>query len=383
MREPFNPYAHIDGPERDPSHSLDDWTTEGGRADRELDDAITQREANERALSAAIPDVYEVADRVLAPLVTQLRSVPRRLQAEVVEALERRGKKPTRTAQLAEAAIREAQERAAEDPEIGLALLLRAALLWRPEGGWQSHGPRDRREGFSSVKDLLGAAFTDLALGAGAIPLEIAQNRARTRSLPGEVFVQASHSGSSNARNATAIDRALDARSIIAKSRVYPGDIEILYAWRVVGLLQDDRALDPTAPPLPPAKSLLAALRQRHAVARGALLPPPPKGRPAHDDKPAQPPTAAETVEWMRVAGLSLHGPLAPTMGEAEERFAARETEHLRRADRALYARLHDAESVLAQAIGHTPRRGVSRRPPKPAPRPVERVRATLAAGCL
>lgn len=346
MRSTYNPYAHCDGPPR-ALRNLDDWTTEGGRQDRALDEAIADRERADRERARAVPDVYEVADRVLAPLVEKQRTVPRRLRAVIPEALEARGVRPTRAAQLTEAARMLAQEKAASDPELSLALLLRAAMMFRPEGGWKrDHGPR-KTDGFRSVRDLLMAAFSEAEIGAGSMPLEIAQNRARTRSLPGEVFVQASHSGSSRARNAAAVERSLDAQRLIARAHLHPRDVRLLFERHVLGRHTE-------------RPDLLDVLRQRSADVLGVTLPPR---------------TGLTEDDWRRQAGEALHGPPAPGDGPEAERMAR----HVRRCDAALLAVHDEAEQALRVAIGQG-RRRPRQKPPAPVPR---RQRATTASEML
>lgn len=344
MRPVHNPYEHAHGPPR-ASRNLDDWTTDGGPRDRALDEAITDRERTDRERARAVPDVYEVADRVLAPLVETQTSVPRRLRGVIPEALEARGVRPTRAAQLTEAARMLAQERAASDPELALALLLRAAMMFRPEGGWKrDHGPR-KTDGFRSVRDLLMAAFSEAEIGAGSLPLEIAQNRARTRSLPGEVFVHASRSGSSRARNASAVERSLDAQSLIARAHVHPRDVRLLFERFVLGRYEE-------------RVDLVDALRARAALGLGIPIPVRPK-----DD--------AAIPEWRTAVGLAIHGPCQP--GEGPE--AERQTRHTRKGDATLLAVHQEAEQALATAIG------IARKKPhrKPAP-PTRRLRATTAS---
>lgn len=347
MRPNHNPYENAHGPPR-AARNLDDWTTDKCRADRMLDEQIADRERADRERARAVPDVYEVADRVLAPLVESQRTIPRRLRGVIPEALEARGARPTRAAQLTEAARMLAQERAASDPELALALLLRAALMFRPEGGWKrDHGPR-KTDGFRSIRDLLMAAFSEAEIGAGSLPLEIAQNRARTRSLPGEVFVHASRSGSSRARNASAVERSMDAQRLIARAHVHPRDVRLLFERFVLG--RHDERVD-----------LVDALRARFATGLGLTLPPRPK-----DD--------AGLPAWRTAVALAVYGPCAP--GDAPE--AERQARHTRRGDAALLAVHAEAEQALATAIG------LARKKPskKPAP-PPRRLRAITASEAL
>jgi len=310
MRIP-NRYATHDGPPR-AARNLDEWTTEGGREDRRLDDAIGTREAEERARARAIPDVYEVADRVLAPLVEAQRTIPRRLRAVVPEALEARGVRPTRQAQLAEAGRMLAQEKAAEDPELSLALLLRAAMMFRPEGGWRRDTARPKGDGFRSVRDLLAAAFTEAEIGAGCLPLEVAQNRARTRSLPGEVFVSATRSSTSRARNATAVDRRLDAQRLIASAHVHPADVRLMFERLVLDRHQRSKGeMDRDA--------VVDVLRARHAHLMGIALPVRPKG---------------DLADWRAECGKALHG------------------DDARAGDARLMVLHEEAEMALRKAIG-------------------------------
>lgn len=345
MRSTHNPYENAHGPPR-ALRNLDDWTADKCRADRILD---AEREDFARAESdrkRSIPDIYAAARKVLAPLIEDQRTIPRRLRVAVRESLAARGMHdPPRAAQLAEAALMLAQEKAAKDPELMFAVLLGAAHLWEPEGGWKAHAPRPpKTDGFRSVRDLLMAAFSEAEIGAGSLPLEIAQNRARTRSLPGEVFVHASRSGSSHARNAAAVERSLDAQRLIARAHLHPRDVRLLFERHVLGK-HTDRA------------DLLDALRQRAAAVLGIRLPP--RAGLTEDD-------------WRRQAGEALHGPPAP--GESPE--AERVARHVRRCDAALLAVHDEAEQALRVAIGQG-RRKPRQKPPAPVPR---RQRATTAS---
>lgn len=323
-------YATAIGPERAAHHSLDDWTDDDGREARKLRDAQAEAHRAERVRSATVPDVYQVADKVLAPLMEETTTIPRRLRAEIDEGLAARGTRPTRRAKLQEAARLLAGAKAADDLELALAITLRAALLWAPEGGWRAHSPRPRGDGFPSLRALLTAAFAEVALGAGPIPMEVAQNRARTRSIAGEVFVSASHSGSSRAKNAAAVDRRADAQTIIARCRVAPAILAIMYERVVLG-----RHKEPD--------DLTIGLRAHAAKMHGIMLP----AKPGKDAEPS------EIAEWFQAAGIALHGAL--TEGDAER--------YVLTADRVLVACYEEAEHALRKAIG------LERRKRKPSTR--------------
>lgn len=357
-------YADVEGPPRDPRHSLDDWTLDKGREDRHLDAAIAEREAREKTRGASTPDVYEVASKVLDPFLNPQRSIPRRYVRTIEDALAAQGLKPTRANKLRMAAHFMAQEKIAEDPELSLALLMRAAFLFKPEGGWHSTGPRKRTEGFPSVRALLIAAFSELRLGAGETSFEVAQNRARTHSLPGEVFVSASHSGTSNARNASAIERSCDAQRILAQSGVHPSDIRLLFARLVLDLyrLPDEQQA---------RREWTIAVRARFAPSLGATLPtrPTPWGKDPRTGRPKPPPKDAPPSEvdaaakaedaWFLAAGLALHGdPPAPE----DPRDTPSPERHIAKGDRALCATVDEAEQRIRTMIGQLRRMAKPRR---------------------
>lgn len=367
-------YDECDGPPRDPGHSLETWHAE-------QDQAEEAREAEERRATKALPDLYDVADTVLEPLRGPvLKAVPRRLGRAVTLALAERGEKPTRENLLLEATRMMAQERAAADPELAVALVLRAALLFRPAGGWSRHAPRERRrEGFHSLGALLAAAFSGVAIGQGAIPLEVAQNRGRTRSLDHEVFVQASHSGTSRARNIEAVDRRTDAQALILRSEADLRLLPLLFERHVLGRHRERR-------------ELLDELRYREACRQKLALP----ARPAR--------WGFETV-GRRSDGSAIVTPFAAPGGtsEAELRKAAEEEaawqaavgallwgehpeqeRHNRIADRKLLRPVEVAEDALLQAIGR-PRRVVRSRHARseelPAPAVPSSAAEVLAGG--
>jgi hypothetical protein len=329
MRAHPNRYANHDGPPR-AVRNLDDWTQEGGRADRDLDAAIDAREDDSRRRRAAIPDVYEVAERVLAPLLGEkVKSIPRRLRQDVLERLAARGvETPTRAQKLHETRRLLAGLAAAADMEVQLALVLAAAHLWEPQGGWKAHAPRGpRRDGFVSLRHLLASAFEDVTLGVSAIPLEIAQNRARTRSLDGECFVQASHSSSGRARNAPALDRQLDAQAVIYRSTVDLALVPLLFERHALGRhATRDEMLD--------------ELQRREARKRKVMLP----GRPGKGA------TDTEIGGWRLACGVLLWGE------------AADQEQHNRRHDGALLRAVRDAEDALRKALGMEDRRAPSSR---------------------
>lgn len=355
-------YDECDGPPRDPSHSLETWHAA-------QDDAAAERRAEERRAAQALPDLYQVADKVLAPLMGgPLRAVPRRLGTAARDALEARGEKPTRENLLLEAARFLAQEQAATDPELAVALLLRAALLFRPAGGWSRQAPRRARgEGFGSLGALLGAAFSELAIGQGVMSLEVAQNRARTRSLGHEVFVQASHSGTSRARNADAVDRRTDAQALIYRSQVDLQLLPLLFERHVLGRYRE-RA------------ELLDELRHREAQRRQVALP----GRPARwglarvgtrrDGTviavPRDPPAGLSDAEVEQVEAEERAWQLA--VGVALWGMDLKQEAHIRKSDRGLLRPVEEAEDALLRAIGQ-PRRVSTR-----ASRPVEVVEALV-----
>lgn len=370
-----NWYASVPVDEYPATGGLAAWTAPGDREDRALDDAIEERKAAERALAQSTPDVYEVADKVLAPLLEKQTSVPRRLAPVMEQALAARGLKPTRSNRLQEAARMLAQERAAADPELSLALLLRAALLFEPDGGWSPLRPSAPRDGFSSVRALLAAAFSDLRLGAGDINLSIAQNRARTHSLPGEVFVSPSHCGTSNAKNAAAIERACDAQRLIAKTRVHPADVQILFEKLCLERFKNsDSAAE--------QRALTVAVRARHARLHGVTLPPPPPLWGLDDDGAPKPrpkkPTPSEQahaddleVRWFLDAGLALHGTPEPGPDDAGAPGQATCERHVARHDRALLALLDEAEDALRRAIGQQRRTKRKSKAPRPKAPPL------------
>jgi hypothetical protein len=364
-------YDNFDGPPRDASHSLESWHVAADQAD-------AAQEAAERRASKALPDLYQVADAVLTPLMGSkpLRAIPRRLGTAARDALDARGEKLTRENLLLEAARFLAQERAAADPELAVALLLRAALLFRPTGGWSGHAPRGaRREGFGSLGALLGAAFSEIPLGMAAIPMEIAQNRARTRSRDGEVFVQASHSGTSRARNAEAVERRTDAQALIYRSQVELSAVSILFERHVLGryreradLLDELRYREarrrrlpgtlkdmhtgeevvsslPLSMELParPARWGLVTVGLRRDLTRIQLPRDPPDGISEAELQAA----ANEEAAWRLAVGVLL-------WGDHEK-----QDQHIRRCDRALLRPVEDAETALGAAIGQ--RRGSPR----------------------
>jgi hypothetical protein len=341
MRQHPNRYADHDGPPR-AVRNLDDWTQEKCRADRDLDAEIDARDDADKKRRAAIPDVYEVADRVLAPLLAEvdITSVPRRLKQDVDDALAARGvKKPNRKQKITEAMRLLAGDKAAGDIELSLGLTLAAALLWEPQGGWKAHAPRGpRREGFTSLRHVLAAAFEDVTLGVSAIPLEVAQNRARTRSIDGECFISASHSSSGRARNASALDRTIDAQALIFRSTVDVGLVPLLFERHVMGKHQSRDAM-------------LEELHRREARSRKkrtqmvnvndpsdthfAMMPtvslPPRPGKGATD---------SELAAWRLACGVLL-------WGEAPD-----QEQHNRKHDGALLRAVRDAEDALRKAMG-------------------------------
>ena len=357
-----NWYTSVPVDEYPSTGGLESWTLPGGRADLALDAAIAGREAAVQST----PDVYEVADKVLAPLLEKQTSVPRRLASVMDQALGARGAKPTRENRLKEAARMLAQERAAADPEMSLALLLRAALLFEPEGGWSSQRPRIPSDGFPTVRALLAAAFSDLRLGAGDINLEVAQNRARTHSLPGEVFISASHCGTANAKNAAAIERACDAQRLIAKTRVHPGDIQILFEKLCLDRFKNSNAAIER-------RDITIAVRARHARTHGIPLPPRPPLWGLTEDGTPKPrpkkPTPSEQehaddllARWFLDAGLALHGTPEPGPDDAGAPGQATCERHVAKRDRTLLAMLDEAENALRRAIGQERRGPTSRR---------------------
>lgn len=331
MRAFSNRYANHDGPPR-AVRNLDDYTQPGGRADRDLDAAIDAREEDAQKRRAAIPDVYEVADRVLAPLLgdIEVTAVPRRLRQDVADALAARGvKNPSRQQKLTEAMRILAGDRAAGDIELSLGITLAAALLWEPQGGWKAHAPRGpRREGFTSLRHLLASAFEDVALGVSAIPLEVAQNRARTRSIDGECFVQASHSSSGRARNAAAVERRADAQAVIFRSTVDLGLVPLLFERHV----QDKHKT---------RDAMLEELHRREARKRRVMLP----------ARPQRGSTDSEMAAWRLACGVLL-------WGEASD-----QDQHNKRHDGALLRAVRDAEDALRKAMGIE----VRQRPARPA----------------
>lgn len=362
---PPNWHASVPIDEYPATGGIDAWTLPEGREDRALDAAIAEREASERTTAQAIPDVYDVADKVLAPFLEKQTSVPRRIASVMGDALAARGLKSTRSNRLAQAARALAQERIADDPELSLALLMRAALLFQPEGGWRPDGPRKSAEGFHSVRALLQAAFSELRLGTGNLNLEIAQNRARTHSLPGEVFISASHCGTASTKNAAAIERACDAHRIIAKANIHPADVRILF---------EKVALDrfKSSDPATERRALTVAVRARHARTLGVTLPamPPlwgldsdgaPKPRPKKPTPSEQDHADDLQAIWYIDAGIVLHG--MPEASEADAGAPSQATieKHLRRRDGALLAALDEAENALRRAIGQE-RRGAGKK---------------------
>jgi hypothetical protein len=319
MRAHPNRYANADGPPR-AVRNLDDWTQEGGRQDRALDAAIDARDESDKRRRAAIPDVYEVAERVLAPLLDEVpKTTPRRLRQDIDERLAARGvEKPNRAQRIAEARRLLAGDKAASDIELSLGLTLAAALLWEPQGGWKAHAPRGpRREGFTSLRHVLASAFEDVTLGVSAIPLEVAQNRARTRSLDGEVFVAASHSSSGRARNASALDRTIDAQAVIYRSTVDLGLVSLLFERHVMGKHTSRDAM-------------LDELQRREARKPTVSLPP----------RPGKGATDSELAAWRLACGVLL-------WGEAPD-----QEQHNRKHDGALLRAVRDAEDALRKAMG-------------------------------
>lgn len=353
---------------------LAEWSRPGGREDLALDAAIDQREHAERVAKTAIPDVYEVADAVLAPLLGKTTSVPRRLRAAVDETLTKRGAKLTRGNRLAEAARMAAQDRLADDPEMSLALLLRAALLFKPDGGWQTSSPRSPHGSFPSVRALLAAAFSERRLGAGEISFEVAQNRARTHSLPGEVHVVASRCGTSRAKNADAIERACDAQRILAKSNLHPADILLLFEKLVLDRFKrSDKAAE--------RRALVSAARARHARVHSIALPPlphlwgidadgTPKPRPKKPTPSEQ--DHADTLEatWFEACGVALHGLPEPSEEDAGAPSQATVDRHIAKHDRGLLALIDEAEQTLRKAIGQERRSPHRKGKPRLAPPP-------------
>jgi hypothetical protein len=330
MRAHPNRYANADGPPR-AVRNLDDWTQEGGRQDRALDAAIDARDESDKRRRAAIPDVYEVAERVLAPLLDEVpKTTPRRLRQDIDERLAARGvEKPNRAQRIAEARRLLAGDKAASDIELSLGLTLAAALLWEPQGGWKAHAPRGpRREGFTSLRHVLASAFEDVTLGVSAIPLEVAQNRARTRSLDGEVFVAASHSSSGRARNASALDRTIDAQAVIYRSTVDLGLVSLLFERHVMGKHTSRDAM-------------LDELQRREARKRKVMLP----------ARPAKGATDSEQGAWRLACGVVL-------WGEAPD-----QEQHNRRHDGALLRAARGAEDALRKAMGIE----VRQRPARPS----------------
>jgi hypothetical protein len=316
----FNRYSHVIGPER-ALRNLDDWTSDTGREARKLDAACDARDADSRVRKKAVPDVYEVADRVLAPLLDKksVRSVPARLKQDVTDNLAARGvKHPSKKQRLREATRLLAGIRAAGDIELSLGLLLAAAHLWEPEGGWKAHTPRGPRiEGFSSLQHLLSAAFDSVALGAGCVPLEIAQNRARTRSLDGEVFVQASRSSTGRARGVDALTRSIDAQAIVYRSAVDMSVVPLLFERHVLGRYRS-------------ADDMVDELRIREARARKVALPP----------RPSSKASESEIEAWRLACGIAV-------WGEDPEQAL-----HVRHHDRAALRKVTVAEDALRVAIG-------------------------------
>lgn len=358
---PPNWHAAVPIDEYPATGGIDAWTLPEGREDRALDAAIAEREASERTTAQAIPDVYEVADKVLAPFLEKQTTIPRRLASVMGDSLAARGQKPTRANRLTEAARMLAQERVADDPELSLALLMRAALLFQPEGGWRPQLPRGPRDGFDSVRSLLQAAFSDLRLGTGNLNLEIAQNRARTHSLPGEVFISASHCGTASTKNAAAIERSVDAQRLIAKANIHPADVSLLFERHVLTRFKN-------SDPATERRAIVAAVRARHARLHGVVLPP----RPAlwgvdEDGAPKPRPKKPSPVEqahaddlealWYTAAGLALHGMPEASPDDAAAPSQATIERHLRRQDGALLAALDEAENALRKSIGQD-RRG-------------------------
>lgn len=362
---PPNWHASVPVDEYPATGGLSEWTADKGREDLALDAAVAAREQEERDTSRTMPDLYAVADAVLAPLMEEQISVPRRLLDAIKETLTARGVKPTRANQLKEAARMMAQDRAAADPEMSLALLMRAALLFKPEGGWQSTGPRKSTEGFHSVRALLQAAFSELRLGTGDINLDVAQSRARTYSVPGEVFISATHCGTANAKNAAAIERACDAQRIIAKANIHPADVRILF---------EKVALDrfKSSDPATERRALTVAVRARHARTLGVTLPamPPlwgldsdgaPKSRPKKPTPSEQDHADDLQAIWYIDAGIVLHGMPEASEDDAGAPSQATIEKHLRRRDGALLAALDEAENALRRAIGQE-RRGAGKK---------------------
>lgn len=363
---PHRGYDECAGPPRDPTHSLETWH---GAADKA--DAV--REAGETRARKVLPDLYDVADTVLAPLMAaRPRAVPRRLGTAVRDALEARGEKPTRENLLLEAARFLAQEKAAADPELAVALLLRAALLFRPAGGWSSQAPRAKsREGFGSLAALLGAAFSEVSLGIAAIPLEIAQNRARTRSHAGEVFVHATHSGTSRPRNVDGVERRTDAQALLYRSRVDLALLPLLFERHVLGRYRGRR-------------ELLDELRYREGRRRRVSVTLVNEADPADVRRetvslaltpqwPAQPSRWGKTLVGRRGDGSFIVVPMDPPSrtpeaelahaAEEEARWRAavgvllwgvhpKQEAHIQKCDRALVRPVGEAEEMLCAAIG-------------------------------
>ena len=358
---PPNWHAAVPIDEYPATGGIDAWTLPEGREDRALDAAIAEREQAERTTAQAIADVYDVADKVLAPFLEKQTSVPRRIASVMGDALAARGLKSTRSNRLAEAARALAQERIAEDPELSLALLMRAALLFQPEGGWRPDGPRKTTEGFHSVRALLQAAFSDLRLGTGNLNLEIAQNRARTHSLPGEVFISASHCGTASTKNAAAIERSVDAQRLLARANIHPADMHILFERHCLDRFKSsDKAIE--------RRGLTIAARARHARLQGVALPPmPPLWGTDEDGAPKPRPKKPSPVEqahaddleaiWFIDAGLALHGMPEAAHDDAGAPSQATIERHLRRQDGVLLAALDEAENAVRKVIGQE-RRG-------------------------
>lgn len=281
-------YATCNGPPR-AARNLDDWTADGARADRELDAAIESRERTDRERRTAIRDVYAVAELVLEPVVATVEadSVPRRLRQEVAESLAARGvKHPSRDQKIREARRILAGHLAAADMETALALTLAAAHLWAPEGGWKAHVPRGpQREGFRNLRHVLESAYGSDHLGGGSLSLDIAQNRARTRSLPGEVFVQASRSSTGRARAHAAVDRRIDAQAAIWRSGAPLPLVAFLFEREVLGRY-------------PTRETTLDELRRREAGKLAVTL-------PAHPSKGA---SEQEMTAWRVACGEALWG---------------------------------------------------------------------------
>lgn len=192
-----------EAPPRDPRHNLDEWIAEqDSRAQRE------ERARREEVRSTR--DVYEVADKVLAPFMSSAPdAVPRGTLAKCTRALIERGQRVTRASLLAEAARRSAQEAAARDPELAVAITLRAAYLFNLQG---EQPRRKGRGGFSSVGALLAAAFSEWELGLGPPPRD-----------------------AEHARGENSVDRRVDAQAVLYRSRVDLSLLPLLFERRVLG----------------------------------------------------------------------------------------------------------------------------------------------------